>query len=90
MTLTEYLSETRSNQPHLLFLPVTTPYSAPFSIRKSPTSFSCSVKKGPVPTLDMYALVTPTILSISRGPIPEPIAAFPAVVFELVTKGYVP
>ena len=46
--------------------------------------------KGPLPTREIYAFVTPTILSKFLGPMPEPIAALPEEVFELVTKGYVP
>ena len=42
---------------------------------------------GPLPTRDIYAFVTPTIRSIFFGPTPDPIAAFPADVFELVTNG---
>ena len=53
LTLTEYFKEIRSSQPHLLLRPVTTPNSAPFSIRKSPISFFCSVINGPLPTRDI-------------------------------------
>ncbi len=59
-------------------------------VEVSPISFFCSVTKGPLPTREIYAFVTPTIRSIFLGPTPEPIAALPEDVFELVTNGYVP
>ncbi len=89
-TLAALFSITRSSQPHLLLLPVVTPYSNPFSLIQSPTSFSCSVGKGPFPTLVVYPFTIPTALSIIVGPIPAPVHIPPATVLEDVTYGYEP
>ena len=45
------LRATKSNQPHLLGLPVVAPYSVPKSLNVSPVSSNISVGKGPCPTL---------------------------------------
>ena len=50
-TFTDCLSKTKSNQPHLLFLPVTVPNSFPRKPNFSPISLLCSVGNGPSPTL---------------------------------------
>ena len=57
LTLHAVLTITKSNQPHLLDLPVVTPYSWPFSLIQSPVSSSNSVGNGPLPTLVVYAFV---------------------------------
>ena len=74
-----------SNQPQRRGRPVVAPYSRPKARRRSPSSPSNSVGKGPLPTRVVYALVTPTTSSIRVGPIPAPVQAPPAVVFEEVT-----
>ena len=38
----------------------------------------------------VYALTMPIISFIKRGPKPDPVIELPAVVFDDVTKGYVP
>ena len=55
------LTNTASNQPHLLFLPVTVPNSFPFSAILSPISHNNSVGKGPLPTRVVYALAIPMV-----------------------------
>ena len=55
-------NNTKSNHPHLLFLPVTVPNSLPIIPNFSPISLSCSVGNGPSPTLVKYALVISKIL----------------------------
>ena len=56
-----YFKDTKSSQPHLLFLFVTVPYSIPFSAIYSPTSSNNSDGNGPFPTLVEYALNIPTV-----------------------------
>ena len=52
-----------------------------------PTSSRSSVGNGPAPTLVVYALQMPKTKPMLSGPMPEPVAAAPAVVFEEVTNG---
>ena len=49
--LTACFSNTKSSQPHLLFLPVTVPNSFPNVPSFSPISLVCSEGNGPSPTL---------------------------------------
>ena len=58
--------------------------------RKQSLTFSCSVGKGPPPTLVVYALTTPIVLLMNLGGIPSPVHTPPIVAEEEVTKGYVP
>ena len=81
----EYLSATRSNQPHLLSLPVVAPYSCPTSLILSPIESKSSVGNGPEPTLVVYALNIPLIFFILFGATPRPEHAPAEVVFEEVT-----
>ena len=53
------LTNTPSNQPHLLFLLVTVPNSFPLDPNNSPMLLFCSVGNGPSPTLVVYAFVMP-------------------------------
>ena len=55
------LTNTASNQPHLLCLLVTVPNSLPFSPIFFPISLFSSVGNGPSPTLVVYALTIPRI-----------------------------
>ena len=77
----------KSNHPHLLFLPVVTPTSAPVFYKNSPNSFFYSDGNGPVPTLVVYAFMTPIIVSILCGGTPVPVHIPPLVVLEEVTNG---
>jgi len=43
----------------------------------SPSSFNCSVGKGPDPTLVVYALTTPIVVSTTYGGIPRPVITPP-------------
>ena len=58
----EYFKATRSNQPHLLGLPVVAPNSFPSAAIFSPSESNNSVGNGPAPTLVVYALATPRTL----------------------------
>ena len=55
----EYLTCSKSNQPHLLFLPVVAPISFPVLEIYSPISSNSSVVNGPLPTLVEYPFMTP-------------------------------
>ena len=57
-----YFAATRSNQPHLLTLPVVAPSSLPIDCNFLPLSSKSSVGNGPPPTLVTYALKIPIIL----------------------------
>ena len=83
------LTNTASNQPHLLCLLVTVPNSFPFFPIFFPVSFFNSVGKGPSPTLVVYALTIPRTWSSVSGLHPDPENKDPATVFEEVTNGYV-
>ena len=48
---------------------------------------SSSVGNGPAPTRVAYALATPQMTSMSRGPTPAPTHAAPATGFDDVTNG---
>src|SRR3989344_5118095 len=87
--LWEYFSITRSSQPHLLGLPVVVPYSFPVSLILSPSSPWSSARKGPFPTLVVYAFTIATTSSFLGG-IPTSAKTAPLRGCELVTKGYVP
>jgi hypothetical protein len=87
LSRTAWRSITQSSQPARRRRPVTVPYSRPMSIRVSPSASSSSVGNGPAPTRVVYALVMPTIRSMSRGPSPDPAHAPPAVGFDDVTYG---
>lgn len=89
-TIFVYFNRAKSNQPHRRFRLVVTPISAPFVCRNSPTSFSCSVGKGPSPTRVVYALTTPMISPIACGGNPKPVRTPPILQLLLVTYGYVP
>ena len=84
------MRSTKSNQPHLLFLPVTVPNSFPKVPSFWPISLLCSVGKGPSPTLVRYDFVIPNSKQFLIDPIPVPIEACAETVFDEVTKGYVP
>ena len=84
---TAWRSITQSSQPARRRRPVTVPYSRPTSISVSPSASSSSVGNGPAPTRVVYALVIPTMRSMSRGPRPVPVHAPPAVGFDDVTYG---
>ena len=57
---------------------------------RSPISSCSSLGNGPAPTRVVYALDTPQISSMLRGPTPAPTQAAPATGLEEVTNGYVP
>ena len=84
-TLTLCRTTTASNQPHLLGLPVVAPNSLPLSRSIVPVLSVSSVGNGPSPTRVVYALTTPSTLSILVGPTPVPTHAPPAVGFDEVT-----
>ena len=89
-TLALYLPATKSNHPHLLFLPVVAPNSFPEDCNKSPSLSNSSVGNGPLPTLVTYALKIP-IISFNLLPgIPKPGLIPPDEQFEEVTYGNVP
>ena len=46
-----------------------------------------SVGNGPSPTRVVYALATPSTVSIARGPTPRPVHTPPIVAFDDVTYG---
>lgn len=50
-------------------------------------TLSCSVGKGPMPTLVTYAFTTPYTSPTFCGGIPRPVQTPPTVQFEEVTKG---
>ena len=62
----------------------------PFFDINSPILQVNSVGNGPDPTRVVYALTIPMTSSRYNGPRPVPVIELPAVVFEEVTKGYVP
>ncbi len=67
------------------FRPVVTPNSRPIVWSFSPSAFSCSVGKGPLPTLVVYALTTPMVsLTLDRLR-PRPVKTPPRQVLEAVT-----
>ena len=66
------------------------PNSFPTFANLLPIESWCSVGKGPLPTLVVYALKIPKTLFILFGAIPKPVQAPAEVVFEEVTYGYVP
>ena len=80
-------TSTASNQPQRRLRPVTVPNSRPRWPSFSPVSSSSSVGKGPAPTLVVYALTIPSTNPVDPGPSPDPDAAVPLTVFELVTNG---
>ena len=82
---TAYFPTTRSNQPHLLGLPVVAPYSNPVFLYCSPSSSVSSVTNGPSPTLVVYAFITPIPLVIFLGDIPAPVVTPPVVGDDDVT-----
>ena len=86
----EYRATGASYQPVRRGRPVVVPNSKPRSRRNSPDSSNSSVGNGPAPTRVVYALTMPITRSMRFGPMPEPVAAPPAVEFEEVTNGYVP
>ena len=79
-----------SYQPQRRERPVVVPNSPPILLNFSPSSSKSSVGNGPDPTRVVYAFTMPITLFIFVGPIPEPVAAPPAVGLDEVTKGYVP
>ena len=80
----------QDDQPHRRLLPVVTPNSAPTSWRWFPILSRSSVGNGPPPTLVVYAFITPMVLSIRFGGIPNPVQTPPIEVLDDVTNGYVP
>ena len=74
-TVIAFFSITISNQPHLLFLPVTVPNSFPILPNFSPTLLLSSVGNGPLPTLVVYAFVIPNIFFKYLGLAPDPVDA---------------
>src|ERR1700756_1831233 len=85
-----YLRAGKSNQPQRRARPVVEPYSLPILRMVSPVSSFSSVGKGPLPTRVQYALKIPITLPTERGDIPKPVQQPAVMVFEEVTKGYVP
>src|SRR5690348_13159124 len=85
-----YRATTESNQPQARFRLLVTPTSPPCLRRYSPLASNSSVGKGPETTRVVYALRMPTTRSMRVGPMPEPVAAPPAVGLDDVTNGYVP
>ena len=78
---------TRSSHPQRLPRPVVTPNSPPRACSFFSASASSSVTNGPSPTRVVYALTTPSILSILLGATPEPVQTPPPQVAEDVTYG---
>src|SRR3712207_4328051 len=81
---------TASNHPHRRSRPVVTPTSPPCLRRYLPNESCSSLGNGPEPTRVVYALRMPTTRAMRVGPMPEPVAAPPAVGLDDVTNGYVP
>src|SRR3954467_14587503 len=76
-----------SYQPQRRGRPVVVPNSKPLARRNSPDASKSSVGNGPAPTRVVYAFTMPMTRSILPGPIPEPVAAPPAVDDDDVTNG---
>mmetsp|Transcript_3781 Transcript_3781/g.13442 ORF Transcript_3781/g.13442 Transcript_3781/m.13442 type:complete len:283 (+) Transcript_3781:2685-3533(+) len=81
---------TISNHPIRLGLPVVVPYSYPIALKSSAKSPNNSVGYGPLPTLVVYALATPMMVSNLFGAKPRPEHTPPKLGFDEVTNGYVP
>ena len=88
-TLCASINAGMSSHPVLLGLPVVVPNSCPMVAMWLPegSEEGISVGKGPLPTLVVYALVTPRQASMWPGCMPAPWLAFALDVTEEVTNG---
>lgn len=75
----------KSSHPHLLGLPVVVPNYCPFYLNFWPIWSLSSERKGPYPTLVVYALTTPITVSILSGLKPNPVDTPPIEVLDDVT-----
>ena len=85
LSCTAYLAMAVSNQPTLRALPVVAPNSFPAFAICAPVLSRSSVGKGPLPTLVVYALMTPRQDSTDFGGMPSPEGMAPEMQFDEVT-----